>query len=53
MVDGLLVNLVLGLQKDSTMTPVSQLFDLNYEKSKGIIWNPQTPNFPGKIGPLV
>ena len=42
MVDGLLVNLLLGLQKDSTMNPVSQLFDLIYENSKGIIWHPQT-----------
>ena len=53
MADDLLVNHLLGLQKGSTMNPVSQLFDLTYENSEGIIWHPQTPNFPGKIDTLV
>ena len=51
--DGLLINLLLGLQKDSTMNQVSQLFDLIYENSEGIIWHTQTPENPGKFGPLM
>ena len=53
MADGLLVNLLLGLQKDSTMNQVSQLFDLIYENSEEIIWHIQTPENPGKFGPLM
>ena len=52
MADGLLVNLLSGFQKDSTMNPVSQLFDLIYENSKGIISHPWTPKNPGKLPPL-
>ena len=53
MLCGRLVNLLLGLQKDGTMNPVSQLFDFIYENSKGIKWHTQTPKFLDKISPLV
>ena len=37
MVDDLLVNLLFGLQKNSSINPASKLFDIIYENSKEII----------------